>query len=321
MRTLSQEVRYPIDAPSTDFASPHTKANLLLQAHIGRLALPCTDYESDAKTVLEHSDRILKALVEIADLWKWYQTAMNVMYLTQAVVQAQWSSENSLLTLPNVFQSVLPFFVWHRRGSDECDESLVKEEIKTVRELVSVCSGDKSVLNAMLKERLSKKQVDEMWNVVEKLPVVQVDLELRPQSQDASTDDVQPEADLLQRMPDRDGVETHYADVLPTQEYGLDVILTTVRQGENNMAHAPRYPKRRNVGWWVMMGDNATNRLLALKKVEQARGTGKFRLSVKTPATAGLTVCHLLLVSDSYLGLDQYLSVCLNVQDLTGDQL
>ncbi|XP_071510515.1 activating signal cointegrator 1 complex subunit 3-like [Diadema antillarum] len=175
-RTLSMKVRYPLSGPSADFTSPHTKTNLLLQAHIARLTLPCTEYDGDTKSVLGHTDRILKALVEIADLWKWYQTAMNVMYLTQSVVQAQWSSENSLLTLPHVKPTLLSSFI------NPCG----KREIKNVQELISVCNGDKSALHAMLKGKLHQSQIEEMWNVIEKLPVVQVDLELRPRPHDGS---------------------------------------------------------------------------------------------------------------------------------------
>lgn len=48
----------PPPSPADD---PHTKANLLLQAHLGRLALPISDYITDTKGVLDNSLRILQA--------------------------------------------------------------------------------------------------------------------------------------------------------------------------------------------------------------------------------------------------------------------
>ncbi|XP_072178266.1 activating signal cointegrator 1 complex subunit 3-like [Diadema setosum] len=161
-RTLSGKVRYPIDAPYADFTSPHTKANLLLQAHIGRVTLPCTDYESDTRNVLEYTDRILKVLVEIANMWKWYQTAMNVMYLTQAVVQAQWSSENSLLTLPHVQPTLISSFVSQSSGSGTLVDEIFGKEIESLKELISVCRGDKSALHAMLDGKLHQNQIEEV---------------------------------------------------------------------------------------------------------------------------------------------------------------
>lgn len=40
--------------------SPHVKANLLLQAHFSRLPLPCADYLTDLKSVLDQAIRILQ---------------------------------------------------------------------------------------------------------------------------------------------------------------------------------------------------------------------------------------------------------------------
>lgn len=40
------------------FDSSHSKANLLLQAHFGHAILPCPDYVTDTKTVLDQSVRI-----------------------------------------------------------------------------------------------------------------------------------------------------------------------------------------------------------------------------------------------------------------------
>jgi activating signal cointegrator complex subunit 3 len=40
--------------------SPHVKANLLLQAHLARAALPIADYVTDTKSVLDQAVRILQ---------------------------------------------------------------------------------------------------------------------------------------------------------------------------------------------------------------------------------------------------------------------
>lgn len=53
--------RYSIDNYSYD--SPNTKAFLLLQAHFARLPLPCTDYITDLKSVLDQAIRIIQVHV------------------------------------------------------------------------------------------------------------------------------------------------------------------------------------------------------------------------------------------------------------------
>ena len=55
---LAKSCPLPVDPHSLD--SPHTKALLLLQAHFSRLQLPCTDYFTDLKSVLDQTVRILQ---------------------------------------------------------------------------------------------------------------------------------------------------------------------------------------------------------------------------------------------------------------------
>ena len=53
----------PIDTASRSMESPNTKAYLLLQAHFSRLALPCSDYYTDLKSVLDQTIRILQVCI------------------------------------------------------------------------------------------------------------------------------------------------------------------------------------------------------------------------------------------------------------------
>ena len=57
---LAEQVRWEVDARSVD--SPHTKANLLLQAYFLDLALPISDYYTDTKMVLDQAIRLLQAM-------------------------------------------------------------------------------------------------------------------------------------------------------------------------------------------------------------------------------------------------------------------
>ncbi|GAA6066161.1 activating signal cointegrator 1 complex subunit 3, partial [Tachysurus ichikawai] len=50
--------RLPLQVNPHSYDSSHTKANLLLQAHFSRAQLPCTDYSTDTKTVLDNAIRI-----------------------------------------------------------------------------------------------------------------------------------------------------------------------------------------------------------------------------------------------------------------------
>ena len=50
----------PLDVDPYTYDSPHTKTCLLLQAHFSRLTLPCSDYYTDTKSVLDQAVRILQ---------------------------------------------------------------------------------------------------------------------------------------------------------------------------------------------------------------------------------------------------------------------
>ena len=45
--------------------SPNTKTSLLLQSHFSRLVLPCTDYLTDTKTVMDNAPRVLQAMIDV----------------------------------------------------------------------------------------------------------------------------------------------------------------------------------------------------------------------------------------------------------------
>ena len=48
---------------SKSMESPNTKTFLLLQAHFSRLTLPCSDYYTDLKSVLDQTIRILQVKI------------------------------------------------------------------------------------------------------------------------------------------------------------------------------------------------------------------------------------------------------------------
>ena len=50
----------PLEVDPYSYDSPHTKTLLLFQAHFSRLMLPCSDYHTDTKSVLDQAVRILQ---------------------------------------------------------------------------------------------------------------------------------------------------------------------------------------------------------------------------------------------------------------------
>ncbi|KAH9528174.1 activating signal cointegrator 1 complex subunit [Dermatophagoides farinae] len=94
---LAKICPFKMDRRSMD--SPHTKANLLLQAHCSRSPLPIVDYYTDLKTVLDQVLRIFQAMIDISALNGSLPTTINIINLQQSIIQASWQNSNQLLLL------------------------------------------------------------------------------------------------------------------------------------------------------------------------------------------------------------------------------
>ncbi|KAF5753328.1 putative RNA helicase [Helianthus annuus] len=77
---------------------------------------------------------------------------------------------------------------------------------------------------------------------------------------------------------------------------------------------APRYPKSKEEGWWLVVGDTKTNQLLAIKRVSLQR-KAKVKLdNITAPSEAGKKNLTLYFMCDSYMGCDQEYSFTVDVK-------
>lgn len=87
--------------------------------------------------------------------------------------------------------------------------------------------------------------------------------------------------------------------------------------GELPPAHAPRFPGRRDEGWWLVLGDPKSNKLLAIKRVSLVVAA-KVKLAFEAPGEAGDAQLTLFFMCDSWLGCDQEYEVALKVAEAAG---
>lgn len=118
---LAKFCKLPVDASTYD--SPYTKTHLLLQAHFSRLELPCTDYQTDLKSVLDQTIRILQvcilsndefvsnlnlnrlilqALIDVCGERGWLVSVLRAQQLMQMLIQGRWITDHPILTLPGI---------------------------------------------------------------------------------------------------------------------------------------------------------------------------------------------------------------------------
>ncbi|KAL8456657.1 hypothetical protein ACS0TY_034773 [Phlomoides rotata] len=100
------------------------------------------------------------------------------------------------------------------------------------------------------------------------------------------------------------------------EDISLQVSLERDLQGRTEVGavDAPRYPKSKEEGWWLVVGDTKTNQLLAIKRVTLQRKS-RVKLDFTAPTEPGKKTYTLYFMCDSYLGCDQEYTFTVDVKE------
>ncbi|XP_022606538.1 activating signal cointegrator 1 complex subunit 3 isoform X1 [Seriola dumerili] len=309
---LAQQLPLQVNPHSYD--SAHTKTHLLLQAHFSHAQLPCSDYTTDTKTVLDNAIRICQAMLDVAANEGWLVTAISICNLVQMIVQGRWLYDSSLLTLPHVEQQDLYLFRKWANSKGRRDGGGFSGPVEGLPELIAACSGKESIFAAIVGQEFHSTQISQAWSFLSHLPVVEVGMTVKgwwEQSQE-QTERRLPAAGANLRE------ESSWLEVHADQEYVLQVSLRRINLGQqrrkqDSKAQAPRFPKMKDEGWFLVLGEVDRRELLAVKRVGYIRNHTTVSVAFYTPEKTGKCIYTLYLMSDSYLGLDQQYDVHLNV--------
>ncbi|KAL0361933.1 UNVERIFIED_CONTAM: DExH-box ATP-dependent RNA helicase DExH12 [Sesamum radiatum] len=118
-----------------------------------------------------------------------------------------------------------------------------------------------------------------------------------------------PNIDLTYEVLDSDNVKAG-------EDVSVHVSLERDLEGRTEVGpvDAPRYPKSKEEGWWLVVGDTKTNQLLAIKRVALQRKS-RVKLDFTAPAEPGKKTYTLYFMCDSYLGCDQEYSFTVDVKE------
>uniref|UniRef100_A0A8C5LGL3 Activating signal cointegrator 1 complex subunit 3 n=1 Tax=Jaculus jaculus TaxID=51337 RepID=A0A8C5LGL3_JACJA len=304
----------PIESNPHSFDSPHTKAHLLLQAHLSRAMLPCPDYDTDTKTVLDQALRVCQAMLDVAAHQGWLVTALNITNLVQMVIQGRWLRDSSLLTLPNIEQHHLHLFrKW--KPTVKSPHGRCRTSIECLPELIHACDGKDHVFSCIVEKELQEAKTKQAWNFLSRLPVINVGLSIKSSWDGLAEghDELSVSTLAADARDDNRWIQLH-----GDREYVLQVSLQRVRFGfhkgkQESYAVTPRFPKSKDEGWFLILGEVDKKELIALKRVGYIRNHHDVSLSFYTPETPGRYIFTLYLMSDCYLGLDQQYDIYLNV--------
>lgn len=100
------------------------------------------------------------------------------------------------------------------------------------------------------------------------------------------------------------------------EDITLQVVLERDLEGRTEVGpvYSHRYPKAKEEGWWLVVGDTKTNQLLAIKRVSLQRKS-RVKLDFAAPAEAGKKTYTLYFMCDSYMGCDQEYAFTVDVKE------
>ncbi|KAL2889402.1 Pre-mRNA-splicing factor brr2 [Ceratocystis lukuohia] len=253
----------PVKMADANAESAHFKAFVLLQAHFSRMQLPI-DLSKDQEIILSKALSLLSATVDILSSEGWLN-AMNAMEMSQMVVQAMWDRDSPLKQIPHFSPEVI-------KAANEAG-------VKDVFDFMEAMNPEDPNYKTLIKRlSLSNSQLVEVAKF---------------------TNEKYPDMELEHEVVDADEIQAGEPAYLQVQ------ITRNIEEDDDFDAsvHAPFYPAKKMENWWLVVGEEATKTLLAIKRVTVGAEL-KMKLEFTVP-TAGVHKCKLFMMSDSYMGVDQ----------------
>jgi len=290
----AEKLPIEIDLAQQAYDSPHTKAFLLLQAHMWGVKVPIADFQTDMKSVLDQSIRIIQSMVDIAAYEAQLKSAMNMIMLLQCIHQATHPWRSSLRTLPHI--------------SDTIEQELYNQGITSLPELIERQDVNRVIGKLHLSAPNAHK---ELIRRVKGLPLLRVSFELRivEPSDEEEAKDLQELAEG--RNVDKPPPLTQPYNVPPGCDLELTVNLKYGNVPEKYfMAAKSEFTKKKTFSWWVLLGDLEVDELVDVKRVMMPAKRGFDRRAVFSFNSPGeedgeTFKLSVIVCSDSYYGLDQ----------------
>jgi len=278
--------RVPVKMAEPSYDSPHFKAFVLLQAHFSRMQLPI-DLAKDQEVILTKVLGLLSATVDVLSS-DGHINAMNAMEMSQMVVQAMWDRDSPLKQIPHFTPEVIKAansagYVYSNSSLSYNTDDHVSIRVKDIFEFMEAMDPSENPnYDALIKKLgLTQPQLSQAANFTNsKYPNIELEFELED-----------PE-DITAGAPAYINVKIEREVDEEDENAEVD---TTV--------HAPFYPVKKMENWWLVVGEESSKTLLAIKRITIGRKLN-LRLEYTVP-TPGEHELKLFLMSDSYVGVDQ----------------
>eukprot|EP00299_Pterocystis_sp_00344_P017283 c8663_g1_i1.p1 GENE.c8663_g1_i1~~c8663_g1_i1.p1 ORF type:complete len:1193 (-),score=289.98 c8663_g1_i1:9-3494(-) len=275
LRQLAGHLPLRIEKPK--YTEPSTKANILLQAHFSRTSLKVS-----SSTLTAEIQEDQRQVVVIAS--RLLYAMVDVISSSGWLAPALACMELSQMVVQGLWATdswllQLPHF--DKQLAERCKES----DVESVLDFMELDKSKRSKLTGF-----STSQMADVAKWCNRYPNVDVSFEVEDEDSVTSGEQVTVVVNLKRDAEDDEAVSS----VPPV--------------------NAPRYPNRKDEGWWLVVGDSKNNRLLAVKRVA-LQHRAQIKLEFDAPEEPGKYACTLCLMCDCYMGCDQELELNLVVKD------
>ncbi|KAJ5310446.1 Ureidoglycolate hydrolase [Penicillium atrosanguineum] len=273
--------RCPVKMSEPAFDSPHFKAFVLLQAHFSRMQLPI-DLAKDQEDIVRKVLNLLSACVDVLSS-EGHINAMNAMELSQMVVQAMWDRDSPLKQIPHFSPEVIQVANEYKYVITIPGEQTSTNMIGRINDIFEFMDAmdpteNKDYATLVKHLNLNNKQLAQAAAFTnEKYPNLEMDFEVEDPENVTSG-------------------EPAYLKIKIERELEED-------EEPDTVVHAPFYPNQKMENWWLVVGEEQSKSLLAIKRVTIGRKL-ELRLEYVVPSP-GEHELTLYLMSDSYVGVDQ----------------
>ncbi|KIW80899.1 hypothetical protein Z517_03922 [Fonsecaea pedrosoi CBS 271.37] len=281
--------RVPVKMSEPVYDSPHFKAMVLLQAHFSRMQLPI-DLAKDQEVIVSKTLSLLSACVDVLSS-EGHLNAMNAMEMSQMVVQAMWDRDSPLLQIPHFDSRIV--------------DVLAKQGIKDIDDFMTAMDPSENPDQAKLVQMmgLSNRQLVEAANFTNnKYPSLELEFDVEDKEEVTAGQPAILSIRISREADDEDEDEEEGGKGDGTEQ---EVDITV---------HAPFYPLRKLENWWLVVAEEKTRSLLAIKRVTIAKKQFGTKLEYVVP-TAGKKDLTLFLMCDSYVGVDQSMAFSVDVKE------
>ncbi|XP_059472919.1 activating signal cointegrator 1 complex subunit 3 [Neocloeon triangulifer] len=287
---LMKQVRVKVDG---ELDNPHLKTNLLIQAYLLHLHMPSTDYNTDLKSVLDQCIRILQAMLDVSAEKALLSTTITIQLVLQSIIQAKWPESEPLWQMPFMTEQLF--------------REITVEFASDLPTLVVKGREQPDTLRKILKTCLPEKDVEVLQQVLKTLPAPGMRLSINGYSRESQSR----QASIRLSLPC-----SSYTTLSAGQTYVI--CLTPRGTPRATYAFAPHFPRKKDIGWFVILGMNdpdgsKSGTLLGLKRIPASDRTTS--IEFETPSRACLGVLSLYLISNCYMGLDQQYQIPIAVID------